>query len=57
VFGYKGKEMIEPSNLHKCDTCESSLFKIQIDDEYDMLLYECYACGYIHSHWFREDKN
>lgn len=48
--------MIEPSSLTVCE-CGNDIFKIMIDDEYSMLLYECVKCGYIDTHWFEEIKN
>lgn len=44
--------MIEPNNLHDCSNCGNMTFKLQIDDEYNVILYECVECGYIHTHWF-----
>ena len=42
---------MDPSSLYKCHKCGNSLFKIHIDDEYGLLLYECSGCGYINTFW------
>ena len=47
--------MIEPTNSEKCE-CGCDTFKIQIDSEYKLLLYECSKCGYIETCWFEEEN-
>jgi hypothetical protein len=50
--------MIEPSTLTTCDNngCTCTTFKLCICEDYDMLIYECTSCGYIHTHYFGENK-
>ena len=45
--------MLPSTSLKKCE-CGCDSFKIQIDDEYYLLLYECSKCGYIETHWFKD---